>query len=47
MMLAEPLPADTAAEWGMIWRVVDDDRLMQEAQALTACLHQARPSRSG
>src|SRR6478609_5862200 len=38
MMLAEPLPADTAAEWGMIWRVVDDDRLMQEAQALTARL---------
>ena len=38
MMLAEPLPADTAAEWGMIWRVVDDDRLMPEAQALTARL---------
>src|SRR4051794_6486707 len=38
MMLAEPLPADTAAEWGMIWRVGDDDRLMQEAQALTARL---------
>ncbi len=38
MMLAEPLPAETAAEWGMIWRVVEDDRLMQEAHALAARL---------
>jgi 2-(1,2-epoxy-1,2-dihydrophenyl)acetyl-CoA isomerase len=38
MMLAEPLPAETAAEWGMIWQVVDDIRLMPEAQALTARL---------
>jgi 2-(1,2-epoxy-1,2-dihydrophenyl)acetyl-CoA isomerase len=38
MMLAEPLPAATAAEWGMIWQVVDDIRLMSEAQALTARL---------
>jgi 2-(1,2-epoxy-1,2-dihydrophenyl)acetyl-CoA isomerase len=35
MMLGEPVTADTAAEWGMIWRAVDDDRLMIEAQALT------------
>jgi len=34
MMLAEPVTADIAAEWGMIWRAVDDDRLMPEAQAL-------------
>jgi 2-(1,2-epoxy-1,2-dihydrophenyl)acetyl-CoA isomerase len=33
-LLAEPLPAETAAEWGMIWRAVDDDRLMVEAHAL-------------
>lgn len=33
-MTAEPLPAETAAAWGMIWRVADDDRLMDEAQAL-------------
>jgi 2-(1,2-epoxy-1,2-dihydrophenyl)acetyl-CoA isomerase len=26
--------ADIAEEWGMIWRAVDDDRLMPEAQAL-------------
>src|SRR6266478_5769026 len=37
-MLAEPLPAMTAAEWGLIWQVVDDDRLMAEAQALAARL---------
>ena len=38
MMLAEPLPAGTAAAWGLIWQAVDDDRLMFEAQALTARL---------
>ena len=37
-MLAEPLPAVTAAEWGLIWQAVDDERLMPEAQALTARL---------
>jgi 2-(1,2-epoxy-1,2-dihydrophenyl)acetyl-CoA isomerase len=37
-MLAEPLSAATAAEWGMIWQVVDDDRLMAEAHALAARL---------
>jgi 2-(1,2-epoxy-1,2-dihydrophenyl)acetyl-CoA isomerase len=33
-MLAEPLSAETAAEWGLIWQAVDDDRLMAEAEAL-------------
>ena len=37
-MLAEPLPAATAAEWGMIWQVFDDDRLMGEAHTLAARL---------
>lgn len=37
-MLAEPLPAETAAEWGLIWQAVDDDRLIDAAQALTARL---------
>ncbi len=37
-MLAEPLPAETAAEWGLIWRMVEDERLMDEAQALAARL---------
>jgi 2-(1,2-epoxy-1,2-dihydrophenyl)acetyl-CoA isomerase len=39
-MLAEPLPAATAAEWGMIWQAVDDERLMAEAHALAARLAQ-------
>jgi 2-(1,2-epoxy-1,2-dihydrophenyl)acetyl-CoA isomerase len=37
-MLAEPLPAETAAEWGLIWRMVEDDALMDEAQVLAARL---------
>src|SRR6266852_608331 len=37
-LLAEPLPAATAAEWGMIWQAVADDRLMDEAHALAARL---------
>lgn len=31
-MLGEPLPAATAAEWGMIWKCVDDAALMDEAR---------------
>jgi 2-(1,2-epoxy-1,2-dihydrophenyl)acetyl-CoA isomerase len=37
-MLAEPIGAETAERWGMIWRAVDDDTLMAEAEALTAHL---------
>jgi len=37
-MLADPLPAETAAQWGLIWQAVPDDRLMQEAHGLTARL---------
>lgn len=33
-MLAEPLPAETAADWGLIWKVVDDDALEAEAGKL-------------
>ena len=33
-MLAEKIGAEQAAEWGLIWKVVDDDRLMPEATAL-------------
>jgi 2-(1,2-epoxy-1,2-dihydrophenyl)acetyl-CoA isomerase len=39
-MLAEPLPADRAAEWGLIWQAVADEKLMSEAHALTARLAQ-------
>lgn len=38
MMLAEPLPAEVAADWGLIWKAVDDDVLLAEAEALTAHL---------
>lgn len=33
-MTAEPLTAQQAADWGLIWKAVDDDRLMPEAIAL-------------
>jgi len=33
-LLGEPLSAEQAAAWGLIWRVVEDERLMDEASAL-------------
>jgi 2-(1,2-epoxy-1,2-dihydrophenyl)acetyl-CoA isomerase len=33
-LLGEPLTAEQAASWGLIWRVVDDEQLMPEASAL-------------
>lgn len=33
-MTAEPLMAEQAANWGMIWKAVEDDALMDEARAL-------------
>jgi 2-(1,2-epoxy-1,2-dihydrophenyl)acetyl-CoA isomerase len=33
-LLGEPLAAERAEAWGLIWRVVEDDRLMDEATAL-------------
>jgi 2-(1,2-epoxy-1,2-dihydrophenyl)acetyl-CoA isomerase len=40
MLLGEALPAATAAEWGLIWKAVEDDRLMEEARALAVRLAQ-------
>ena len=37
-LLAEPLAADQAASWGLIWKAVDDAALMNEAHALAAHL---------
>jgi len=37
-ILAQPLPAERAQEWGLIWQAVDDDQLMAEAHALAARL---------
>ncbi len=36
-LLAEPLSADKAESWGLIWKAIDDDALMAEAQKL--CEH--------
>lgn len=33
-LTAEPITAETATAWGMIWQVVDDAELMPQAQAL-------------
>jgi 2-(1,2-epoxy-1,2-dihydrophenyl)acetyl-CoA isomerase len=35
-LLAEPVSAETAESWGMIWKAVDDDALMDEAHRLAA-----------
>jgi len=33
-MLAEPLPAEKAEAWGLVWKCVDDDKLAEEARTL-------------
>jgi 2-(1,2-epoxy-1,2-dihydrophenyl)acetyl-CoA isomerase len=44
-LLGDKLPAEQAAAWGLIWRVVDDDALVAEATALAQ--HLARqPTRA-
>lgn len=35
-LLAEPLPAETAETWGLIWKALDDSALMDEAHKLCA-----------
>ncbi len=37
-LTGDKLPAETAAEWGMIWKCVDDASLMDETMALAAKL---------
>lgn len=37
-LLAEPIMAETAEAWGMIWKTVDDASLQDEARKLTAHL---------
>ncbi len=37
-LLGEKLPAETAAEWGLIWKCVDDDKLQAEVAALASKL---------
>lgn len=43
-LLAEPLSAEQAQAWGLIWRCVDDEELASESEAL--CVHFAtQPTR--
>ncbi|MCP1200421.1 2-(1,2-epoxy-1,2-dihydrophenyl)acetyl-CoA isomerase PaaG [Notoacmeibacter sp. MSK16QG-6] len=37
-MTAMPVSAEQAEQWGMIWKAIDDDRLMDEATALASQL---------
>jgi len=36
-LTGEPLPAERAEDWGLIWKAVDDDKLIEEAHRL--CRH--------
>ncbi len=42
-LTGEPLTAETAADWGLIWKVVDDDALIGEAFALAERLAEGPP----
>lgn len=37
-MLAEPLSAEQAEAWGLIWKAIDDDKLMAEATVMAKSL---------
>jgi 2-(1,2-epoxy-1,2-dihydrophenyl)acetyl-CoA isomerase len=39
-MTGEPVGAEQAEQWGMIWRCVDDDKLIDETTALASRLSQ-------
>lgn len=40
MMTGDPIGAEQAAEWGLIWQAVDDEKLMEEAVGLAGRLAQ-------
>ena len=42
-LTAEPLPAEKAADWGLIWKAVDDDALDAEVDALAERFAAAPP----
>jgi 2-(1,2-epoxy-1,2-dihydrophenyl)acetyl-CoA isomerase len=42
-LTGEPLPAEKAAEWGLIWKAVDDDALDAEVDGLAAKLASLPP----
>lgn len=45
MMLGERIPAETAEAWGLIWKCVDDEKLMPTARDIAAKLAKG-PTRS-
>jgi len=42
-LTGDPLPAETAAEWGLIWKAVEDDALDAEVDALATKLASLPP----
>lgn len=42
-LTADPLDAETAERWGLVWKVYDDDALQDEAVALAAKLAKLSP----
>jgi 2-(1,2-epoxy-1,2-dihydrophenyl)acetyl-CoA isomerase len=42
-LTGEPLPAEKAAEWGLIWKAVDDDELDAEVEAIAVKLASLPP----
>jgi len=42
-LTGEPLPAETAADWGLIWKAVDDDALDAEVDAVATKLASLPP----
>lgn len=43
LLTAEKLTAEQAESWGLVWKCVDDDRLLAEAEALAAGFAQGPP----
>jgi len=42
-LIGDPLPAETAADWGLVWQCVDDAQLMDEARAMARRLAEGPP----
>ncbi len=42
-LLGQPLPAETAAQWGLIWKTVEDGELLNEALAIAQGLAAGPP----
>ena len=46
-LTGDVIDADKAEKWGIVSKVVDDDKLMDEAMAMARKLRPSRPIRSG